>query len=218
MKTVKSKKTVFFTVLCLIILIVIAIVWLLFYLRNQPAAGIRITPSVMYETSGVPCYRQNDPLWAEDRLGQSVFTMGHSGCLTSCIAAALSAQQREDVSFEEITPKKLNSLFTQYDVYNDNGDIVWDQIRLALPKVKVLVAGKPDGQEIEKLIADGKYPIVKVKYHGNGAWHWVLLAGADERGYLCMDPMNQDKELVPLSEHEDVVYSMRTVWLEADTK
>ena len=37
-------------------------------------------------------YRQDDTRWAEDQLGASAYTMRSSGCLVSCIAAALSME------------------------------------------------------------------------------------------------------------------------------
>lgn len=38
----------------------------------------------------VICYRQDDIQWADDRLGDSQYTLRSSGCLVSCIASALS--------------------------------------------------------------------------------------------------------------------------------
>lgn len=49
------------------------------------------------------CYRQDDAQWGDDKLGSSSYTMRSSGCLVSCIAAALSMER----STEE-TPGTLN--------------------------------------------------------------------------------------------------------------
>ena len=66
--------------------------------------------------------------------------------------------------------------------------------------------------EIDQLLADGIFPVVKVRMGGVGAWHWVLLTGTDENGYVCMDPMGEAEVPVSLSEFQDRVYSVRAVY------
>lgn len=200
-------------VICAAVLVVLAAGALLFLGRRRgKAEGVVLEPLSQYSADSVPCYRQKDPVWAKDKLGDSSYTMSGSGCLTSCIAAALTTQLRaEDPSAEALTPGELNRLFSEAGVYNASGDIVWGKIREALPDTEVLVASGVDSREIDQALSEGKYPAVRVRVHGSGAWHWVLLAGTDENGYLCMDPLNGDETLVPLSEHGGVVYSMRTV-------
>ena len=90
-------------------------------------------------------------------------------------------------------------------------DSVWGRIEEALPQARVLVASSVNGQEIEELLAQGRYPAVKVKVGGNGAAHWVLLIGSENGEYLCMDPLEDDGKPVLLSRHGGVVYRMRCV-------
>ncbi len=65
------------------------------------------------------------------------------------------------------------------------------------------MAGSVDGKQIEALLDEGKYPIVKVKVGGDGAAHWVLIVGSDGEEYVCADPLKEDGALV---------YRMRCVY------
>lgn len=176
------------------------------YVQRNRGEGILLQPSKIYPLPDIPYYLQNDSQWAEDKLGNSIFTMKSSGCLTTSLAASLSVQKGQN-----ITPKELNQLFSDYDVYNANGDIVWANIPNAVEPVETYVPRNPDADTIEAFVEEGRYPVVKVKYKGNGAWHWVVLIGSDEDGFLCMDSLNEEKSPQPLSVHGSRVYSMRMV-------
>lgn len=91
--------------------------------------------------------------------------------------AALTAQQAaRGLSAVAVTPGELNRIFTEAGVYNESGDIVWGRIREALPETEVLAASGVDNRKLDRLLSEGRFPAVKVKNHGHGAWHWVLLA------------------------------------------
>ena len=182
------------------------------YYRDRGDQACFLVPRAENPPGDVAVYLQKDEAWADDRLGDSGYTMGGSGCLTSCIASALSTQARSSGIGQEIDPGELNRLFGEKDVYNDSGDIVWDNIREALPKAQVMVAPKVDGDEVDNLLAEGKYPVVKVKIGGSGAGHWVLIVGTWDMEYLCMDPLNESGSLISLDKHENVAYRMRCVY------
>lgn len=215
---------------------------LLWRRRHGADEGVAIRPEREHPVGIVQTFCQKDERWAEDKLGGSVYRMGSSGCLTSCIASALSTQaatatgdRGETVSDrgesasdrgegagdksealadrdEDMTAGELNRIFSEGQVYNEQGDVVWGRIEEVMPEVRVLVAGSVDGKQIETLLDEGKYPVVKVKVGGNGAAHWVLIVGSDGGEYLCMDPLVEDGKLVPLSRHGGVVYRMRCVY------
>lgn len=151
-------------------------------------------------------YLQRDEEWAKDYLGNTRYTMGSSGCLVSCIASLLSIY---DV---EVTPGELNRLFTENSVYNDSGDVIWANISKVYPDLRVEVPGSVDASAIEQLLKEQRYPLVRVKNLGDGYWHWVLLIGSDENGYLCMDPLYGEKKARPLAAHGDTIYSYRVVY------
>ena len=81
------------------------------------------------------------------------------------------------------------------------------------PEATVTVYKTVDEQEIEAALDQQQYPLVRVKNLGDGYWHWVLLLGSGDDGYLCMDPLYSEKEARPLSAHGNTVYSWRLVTL-----
>ena len=85
-------------------------------------------------------------------------------------------------------------------------------ISSVLPDTECIVADKVKAEEIDALLQQGIFPVVKVRVNGVGAWHWVLLVGSDENGYLCMDPMSETEEPVSLGIFRNRVYSMRAVY------
>ena len=286
-----SMKAAAFVLLAVMLLCAVS-AGLLWRGRHRADEGVAIWPEREHPVGIVQAYCQKDARWAEDKLGRSVYRMKGSGCLTSCIASALSSRPtgagipeeglsgsdlpeeslsgsgipeeslsgsgiseeglsgsgipeeglsgdgfpEEDLSApgpsEEglsgadlfggdlskirrgacVTAGELNQIFSEKQVYNQEGDIVWGRIEEVMPDVGVSVAGTVDGEQIEALLDEGRYPIVKVKVGGDGASHWVLIVGSDEGGYLCMDPLKEDGELVPLSRHGGVVYRMRCVY------
>lgn len=180
--------------------------------RSHGERAVYLVPKREHPLGEHIIYNQKDKEWSDDKLGDSVYTMGSSGCLTSCIAAALSTQNRVAGAGREINPGELNRLFGEMGVYNQSGDIVWEKLKEALPETEVLVASEVDPDEIEDLLDQGRYPIVKVKLGGNGASHWVAIIGTWDKYYRCMDPLDDSGLLVSLNRHENVVYRMRCVY------
>ncbi len=184
----------------------------LWVLRVRGDRAVTIRPEKDYQAGEVVFYDQTDKRWSGDKLGASVYTMKSSGCLTTCIASSLSTQWSREGAGRPMTPGELNEYFKEQGVYNDSGDILWDRLREALPDGEVYAASSVRGEEIEELLAQGHYPIVKVKMYGRGAQHWVLLVGGEDGEYFCMDPLLNQGELVPLSLHGGKVYRMRCVY------
>ena len=111
-----------------------------------------------------------------------------------------------------MTAGQLNEVFSREDVYTESGAVIWNKIQEAVPGTICYVADTVNKNEIDQLLADGIFPVVKVRMGGVGAWHWVLLTGTDENGYVCMDPMGEAEVPVSLSEFQDRVYSVRAVY------
>lgn len=208
------KKKLTFTILICLFLCLIAALALKLHFRGAADKGILLQPQKDYpaDTDMVIPYCQKNEAWKEDRLGTSSCTMGSSGCLTSCIASALSTQHKATGAGQAVSAGELNRLLGETGVYNKSGDIVWGELAKALPKAEVVVAASVDERQIEELMDQGRYPVVKVKVGGRGAAHWVLLVGSRDGEYLCMDPLEEDGEPVPLSRHGGVVYRMRCVY------
>lgn len=177
--------------------------------RRMPAKAVKLVPDGEITCENPVFYRQNDPEWGEEPMGASRDTMKRSGCLVTCIAASLEMQtQREDAQFH-LTPGELNRQLTAQGVYDDNGNILWQPLREFLPEWEIETPEKVKAEVVETLLAEGFYPIVKVKMPVSGANHWVLLLEARGGTYYCMDPLNGDGEPVPLSNFHDEVYALR---------
>ncbi len=170
--------------------------------------AVKLKPEMDHEAGAAPIFQQNDSRWAESPMGQTQYKMAGSGCLVSCIAASLKAQGADT------DPGRLNELFGAHHVYNEDGEVLWSRIADAVPGVRVDVPKAVDVQRLERELARGRYPIVKVKYLGSGYQHWVLIVGAAAGEYLCMDPLSAQGGFVPLSRHGGAVYRVRYVWVE----
>lgn len=152
-------------------------------------------------------YSQRDGAWAGNSLGSSKDTMDSSGCLTCCIAASLKAQ-----GIYDYTPGQLNRLFNQEDVYNGNGAIVWGSMEAALPGVSVNLDNDVSSGSINRMVEQGRYPIVKVR-RKNGAVHWIMLTGTekDTFDFTALDPIDG---YVHLSDYSNLIYGVRVVGME----
>lgn len=150
-------------------------------------------------------YRQDDARWEEDRLGESKYTMGSSGCLVSCIASALSME-----SGAEVTPGTLNKIFSDENVYDGAGNLQWEPLA-GLGEYEVTVYESVSSDQIDACLSARHFPVVRVRMYALGNVHYVLVVGSEDGQYLCMDPL-QD-EMKKLSAYGNRVYAMRCVSL-----
>lgn len=205
LKKITYGTSVFKFLLALTVCIFIIIGGVLFLRMHN---GVRIKPSEAYAIAdGIIFYRQDDAAWCEDYLGESSYTMKSSGCLVACIAAAVSAGDAY------ITPGELNAFFSDNNVYDDEGNLQWFTLA-DLDGYFVNVYDDVSEKEIEQCLSDGRYPIVRVRMHGAGNYHYVLIVGTEDEEYVCMDPLKND--LTKLSDYWDYVYAVRCVWKEQD--
>ncbi len=108
-------------------------IWTVYRLYSKTTSqGVQIKPTAEIICNTPVFCLQNDEEWADHHLGQSRFVMKSSGCLTTSMAAALELQKKADQPGFQLTPVELNRLFSQHQVYNDNGDIVWGRINDAV--------------------------------------------------------------------------------------
>lgn len=193
-------------ILPILIICVLFITGSLLFLRVRH--GVRVKPDKSNElTNSVIQYRQDEEDWAMDVLGDSAYTMKSSGCLVTCIAAAISA------GGEPVTPGELNTLFSENEVYDSEGNIQWSNLA-DLEGYHVEVYGDVSEKDIAQCLLDGHYPIVRVRMRGIGNYHYVLIVGTDDGEYLCMDPLQDD--MTRLSDYFGLVYAVRCVWKEDD--
>lgn len=148
-------------------------------------------------------YRQDDESWAQETLGDSVYTMEKSGCLVCCIASAVSMMG------EERTPGALNEEFTAQNVYDREGNLLWEELRKT-GKYEADVFTKVSEEQLTECLKDGKYPIVRVRMRGLFDFHYVLIVKAQDGMFYCMDPLKDG--LIPLRQYGNRIYAVRCVY------
>lgn len=181
----------------------IIIVMALFFLRLRGSVAVK-PGGIQWGVGEVAAYRQDDEVWAEDMLGDSRFTMRSSGCLVTCIASAVSME-----TGKEMTPGALNQVFSENHVYDSEGNIQWAAID-EIQGYRTDVFLEVSGAEIAQCLATGHYPVVRVRMHGIGSFHYVLIVGSEDGEYVCMDPLEDG--LTRLSDYLNRVYAVRAVW------
>lgn len=169
--------------------------------------GVNVKCNVDYPVSeGITGYRQDDPRWKDYNLGESKYTMGSSGCVTTCIATAVSK------SSGAMNPGELVRLMSSYGVFDSAGNMQWGKLE-EIPGFFTEVYKEPDPAYIDECLSKGRYPIVKVhrkslfSYH-----HFVLIVGAENGDYICMDPLKDG--YTGLKDYGNRIYSVRCVWFD----
>ena len=200
-----KRKNILFVIIVLIIFCLAAIFFT--FLRFLGSKVIKVSKEA---ADIIPCdnivlFRQDDERWAEDKLGSSDYSMQKSGCLVTCIAAALS------MSGETVTPENLNELFSSGGVYDSEGNLQWENLRQ-------LDGGNTFDAEVyttvsEEILQDclehGKFPIARVRIRGIGNFHYILIVKLENGIYYCLDPL--ENELQPLSRYGNRIYAIRCV-------
>lgn len=196
-----------FCVLLFTVLVIAGISAVYLYKRHN---GENVTPSVDYVSDNVVYYYQKDTHWKDDPLGDSVYHMGDSGCLTTCLAAVVQMQgiEREELD-ADVNPKTLNQFFSDHQVYDAEGNLQWLALEEALNVTTVRKeANELEEEELNSLLEQEHYPIACVRTK-TGSTHFVLLVGSQDGMYWCMDPMQKEKQMVPLSEYGNRIDSIR---------
>lgn len=158
-------------------------------------------------------FRQKDDRWKTDTLGDSVYHMADSGCLTCCVAAALQMQQISvDGLPENADAGEVNQFFSEHGVYDGAGNLLWEMLeQTAGVSVRKQDAAELQDGELDQELAAGRYPIVRVKMPKSGSYHYVLLVGSADGTYLCMDPLQAKEQTVPLSDFGGKIYAVRVL-------
>lgn len=175
----------------------------------QLHGGVNVYPQEDYTAPYTACYYQKDTRWADAHLGESKYTMEDSGCLVTCVCSALTMQHIG----ESLTPGELNELLSSNDGYDEAGNLQWTALeKIGLADVSLINAEAVRSQcasSLDMYLQSGVYPIVRVRRYGIGTAHYVLIVGAENGEYLCMEPLLEAPELVPLSDYGNRIYAVR---------
>lgn len=197
----------------LFLLAVLLIVLYFFVLRT--AGGCTVYPETEILLPQNPVFFfQKDAEWGNDHLGTAEDTMASSGCLVSAIAAGLDMQAACQGDSFFMTAGELNHVFSEKNVYTEHGAVIWGQVGQAVSGVTCQVPEEVSSGLLDQWLKTGYFPVAKVRVKGTGAYHWVLIIGAEGGRYLCMDPLREEKTPVPLSEFKNRIYAMRVAYFE----
>ncbi|WP_295214186.1 hypothetical protein [Ruminococcus sp.] len=179
--------------------------------RRQSAEPVSVETTLEYAPENVVFFYQKDDAWKSDKLGDSKYTMNDSGCLTCCMAAVLQMQGFSvDGLSADADAGEVNRFFSEHGVYDSEGNLQWD----VLEQVTGVSVTKKDASELadgelDEYLEDGCYPIVRVRVGGTGSYHYVLIVSSTDGEYWCMDPLEEEETLVPLSDFGGKIYAVR---------
>jgi hypothetical protein len=170
-----------------------ALQWYLSALRAIPSSGgIYFLRTV---TLDVPSFRQGDPRWHEDTLGDTSYTMGQSGCAVTSAAMVLKSYG------VDTDPQRLNAYLGKHGGYVGDGYLVWERAAdLGKGTLEKAYEDLPSYWLIDWQLMEGNPVIVRIHFP-NGRTHFVVIAGKRGFDYLIRDPgAGWNRGLYPLRE------------------
>ena len=143
----------------------------------------------------VPAFRQADPKWHNDLLGDTTDTLGRTGCALTSAAMVLKWYG------VDTDPQRLNTYLTAHHGYEGSGYIVWEKAaKLDKDGLKKAYEDLPSYWRIDRQLMKGNPVIARIHFPGGGM-HFVVIAGKRGFDYLIVDPgAGWKKGLYPLRE------------------
>lgn len=182
--SLKKKRLFYFLLIVFSIMLIAAAPFLVYAGRVYyiKTVGIELVPSKDFPVEITEYYTQKDPLWKDDKIGNTQRRMENTGCLIWCVSTAISQLN------VPVTPKELNNMLTENNGYQ-GADLIWYKINEVLPEVDYRYSRIFDSKTIEKDLEKGLLPIVNVRYYKTGVTHWVLIVGAKDGEFIICDPV-----------------------------
>jgi len=130
----------------------------------------------------VPHFAQNDPRWAEAKLGDTPGTLGAEGCAVASAAMVLASYGAD------VDPGRLNEHLRGNEGYTGRGWLYWEKASTYPPAVAEHVY-EDDASHflIDWNLLRGNPVIVRLRYP-SGVTHFVVIVGKSGREYLVRDP------------------------------
>ncbi len=143
----------------------------------------------------VPGFRQADPRWHADPLGNTTDTLGSAGCAVSSAAMVLKWYG------VDTDPGRLNAYLTAHQGYAGSGYIIWEKAaELGGGSIEKAYEDLPSYWGIDRQLIKGNPVIVRIHLPG-GSMHFVVVAGKRGFDYMIMDPgAGWNRGLYPLRE------------------
>jgi len=152
----------------------------------------------------VPAFQQNDPHWSEQLLGNTIDTLGQSGCAVTSAAMVLRAYG------VDTDPARLNAYLTTHRGYVGDGWLVWEKAaELGRGQVEKAYEDLPSYALIDANILRGNPVIVRIHLR-NGTTHFVVVVGKEGWSYLIRDRARPpDYGVYPLHELVSRIEALR---------
>jgi hypothetical protein len=152
----------------------------------------------------VPSFRQADPRWGRDPLGQTEGTLAGEGCAVTSAAMVLSSYG------VDTDPGRLNRFLTANGGYIGQGWLVWEKAAELTPgRCEKAYEDNASFARIDWNLLRGNPVIVRVRFPG-GPTHFVVIAGKRGWEYLIRDPgRGAERGLYPLSALTPSVEALR---------
>lgn len=128
--SLKKKRLFYFLLIVFSIMLIAAAPFLVYAGRVYyiKTVGIELVPSKDFPVEITEYYTQKDPLWKDDKIGNTQRRMENTGCLIWCVSTAISQLN------VPVTPKELNNMLTENNGYQ-GADLIWYKINEVLPEV-----------------------------------------------------------------------------------
>jgi hypothetical protein len=137
---------------------------------------------------GTPLFRQGDPAWSAERLGQAAEgpTLSQAGCAVTACAMALSR-----MSGTIVTPDGLVRYLRKEGGFQ--GSLLdWSRAAGAVAGVSGAAAGPFDAARLDRELEAGRPVLLRVAHdqHGSDRQHWICVTARDSRSglYSANDP------------------------------
>jgi hypothetical protein len=152
----------------------------------------------------VPEFRQGDPRWHNDALGNTADTLGQTGCAVSSAAMVLKSYGIDT------DPQRLNQYLTTHNGYVGTGYLVWEKAaELGNGTIEKAYEDLPSYCRIDCELIHGN-PVIVRMHLPSGVTHFVVIAGKRGYDYLIRDPgAGWDRGLYPLREITPTIDGLR---------
>ncbi len=181
--------------------------------RSAPSVPIDVAPPKPQATFMLPdnyVYRQDNPIWASDRIGETDDRLSAYGCTVSGVAMAVS-----NLTGAPVTPQALNRQLSDAGGFTDRGWLIWNKVsEVTDGKVTAEYFDTPRHENIRSCMDEGGYPLLKIYLPGHIV-HWVTVVGNTQEQYLIRDPLSGGPNDPPieLSERSSQILGVRCVSL-----
>ena len=179
------------------------LVWKHFYKRPL-GVGIPISGGAAMNTRiTAPLFKQWDPVWSKQTLGNTDSPMGSAGCTVCSVAMALSSRGLP------LDPGSLNEQLTTKQAFTPTGLLIWSGVSAVTnSNLRAHLDDRPTHEVIDSQLAAGNPVLAKVLYD-NRIWHWVLITGKAATDYLIHDPLSSGPQNERMSEYPRGIYAIR---------